>query len=528
MKKTEDIWTKSPLNSLAFDGQNYKGTLYYNGVEFSATLNYQTSGKYVLRGRISVISPVSGRIMVARMQDSDAKAGTVGKRVSAEIYANKNDEASVKAAILNGAAKLFQKNALTISRELQITSRPDTITPSVAAYLYADTYIAKIRSGLKMSSAEKYAEEIKRFYSRLPSKPMAQIKAKEIQNELMLQNVGIDKAKRLYEFWAFLLDCGHTSGINPFPPPQKRKISAKAKQMNLDRIDELSLAQQDKLYEQIIKKKIIHGGDCGVALIVWGGFNIGDKKTWGDLDIRDAENGFSVMNHHRNDLAGATHTFDRPLFPQAAEILYQSKKRLLEKYSEKQLCNMPIVSTLNDPTKPMKSQSLNQYAGKLLREIGIPEAVFSKMRDSRISAAKQILFNTYCKNLYTRIGLTWDDGALQYLQGLSLSGNVTNDNYTSYSDEEAALRLFTAMKSIQPEKALNTNDRIIEDSEIGKRIIISPQKKRERVGAVGTIILPPGMEVSIICPHGVTGELRAREMLPDGKKKKAARKKKQQ
>ena len=48
MKKTEDMWANNPLNRITFDGQNYKGAIYYNGVEFSFTLNYQKSGKYYL------------------------------------------------------------------------------------------------------------------------------------------------------------------------------------------------------------------------------------------------------------------------------------------------------------------------------------------------------------------------------------------------------------------------------------------------------------------------------------------------
>ena len=60
MKKTEVMCSNNPLNRITFDGQNYKGAIYYNGVEFSFTLNYQKSGKYVMRGVVSAISPVTG------------------------------------------------------------------------------------------------------------------------------------------------------------------------------------------------------------------------------------------------------------------------------------------------------------------------------------------------------------------------------------------------------------------------------------------------------------------------------------
>ena len=167
-----------------------------------------------------------------------------------------------------------------------------------------------------------------------------------------------------------------------------------------------------------------------------------------------------------------------------------------------------------------------QYAGKQLREVGIKEAVFTKKKkDDKTAVSKSILHNTYCKNLYLRIGLTWDEGALQYLQGLSLSGNVTNDNYTSFSDEDDMERLFTAMKTIQPEKELYSNDRLIKENGAGKSVSVLPQKTREKVGAVGQLVLQPGARARIKCRHGVEGQLSSRELLPDGNKKRASRKK---
>ena len=149
------------------------------------------------------------------------------------------------------------------------------------------------------------------------------------------------------------------------------------------------------------------------------------------------------------------------------------------------------------------------------------------MVHTKTAVSKKILHNTYCKNLYLRIGLTWDDGALQYLQGLSLGGNVTNDNYTSFSDEDAMERLFAAMKTIQPEKELYSNDQLIKESGVSKSVSVLPQKTREKVGAVGQLVLQPGARARIKCRHGVEGQLGARELLPDGNKKRAPRKKKQ-
>lgn len=520
----QNPWS-NPVSRLTCDDSNYKGSLIYNGIEFMTTMNYQTSGKYVMRGRISAISPATGRIMTEPCANVKGTE-TVEEKITAEIYANGTDEATVKAVIQTAAAKLYRKHALTFARALQLTSKPDTIIPSAAAALYADTYIGKEYSNLKKSSSEKYAEEIKKFLSSLAPIPMAKTKSKSIQVALKNRNTGKGETKRLHDFWQFLLDCGHVAGnINPFPPVEKHKISPETKQNNVERIDELTLAQQDKLYDIIVGKKVVHGGDCGVALYVWGGFVVDDNKRWGDLDIKDADDSFAVMAHRRDDLSGATHTFDRPLFPQAVNVLLLAKNRLLENYTEKQLCDMPIISTIKDPTKRMKTNNLYQYAGKLLREIGLREADLERLKkDDRTAVSKRILLNTYNKNLYLRIGMTWDDGALQYLQGLSLSGNTTNDNYTSYSDNDAAARLHTAMMAIQPTRRINTQDVIIQDTDTGKIVTILPQYTRELTGVVGRVTLTPGARIRITCRHGVIGELRARELLPDGTLKRKLKK----
>ena len=508
----------NPLNRLTQDGNNYKGTIYFNGIEFRATLNYQTSGKYALRGRVSAISAITGRVLMAFDDEHDPHE----KAVSAEVYCYDTDEASAKTAILDRVSRLYRKHALIIARELQITARPDTIIPSVAAVLYAGSFVSKFHSGLRDSSMAKYIDDIEKFYCSLPQKPMVEIRAKDIRESLKKHNIGKDKEKRLHDFWQFMLDSGHATGVNPFPPPQKRKISADAKQRNVERIDELTLEQQDKMYNNIIRKKIIHGGDCGIAMYMWGGFTVEDGKTWGDLIIKNADESYAVMTHRRDDLSGATHTFDRPLFPQAVQILLRAKDHLLEKYNDKQLRNMPIIGLINDPTRPMSSKNFYCYAGKLLREIGLKEANLAKLKDSQTAVSKRILLTTYEKNLYHRIGLSWDDGALQYLQGLSLAKNVTNDNYTSYSDDDALARMHTAMMAIRPKIQLN-NDDIAKDA--NGKTTIKPFATRERVGAVGSIILPPGASLRITCRHGVTGELRARELLPDGTKKRASPKK---
>lgn len=43
----------------------YKGTFVLNGAEFRFSLNQQTTGKYLMRGRVSAISPEDGFVLQA-------------------------------------------------------------------------------------------------------------------------------------------------------------------------------------------------------------------------------------------------------------------------------------------------------------------------------------------------------------------------------------------------------------------------------------------------------------------------------
>ena len=52
-----------------------------------------------------------------------------------------------------------------------------------------------------------------------------------------------------------------------------------------------------------------------------------------------------------------------------------------------------------------------------------------------------------------------------------------------------------------------------------------PDNSRQRVGVVGEYRLAPGEKLIIKAPHGVTGSVRAREVLPDGKLRKKSRNK---
>ena len=99
----------------------------------------------------------------------------------------------------------------------------------------------------------------------------------------------------------------------------------------------------------------------------------------------------------------------------------------------------------------------------------------------------------------------------------SVSKSVTDDHYTSFSDPDAQERLYAAQLAIRPNERINEEDVEIVVQDDGQTTInVRPLYGRERVGMVGSILLPPGATVTIRCPHGVIGDYRTRECREDG------------
>ena len=120
-----------------------------------------------------------------------------------------------------------------------------------------------------------------------------------------------------------------------------------------------------------------------------------------------------------------------------------------------------------------------------------------------------LLHNTYRKFLVTRCGLDpkSQGGTIKFLCGLSLAGDVTSANYTSFTSPEAQERLYTILKVLQPEKPIDPKGPTIgKDGSI--TFHITPRTTAETAGVVATFNVPPGWTLEVSCPHGVSGSTR--------------------
>ena len=250
----------------------YEGALIFHEIEFRARVNPQNSGKYLYRGRVSAISPADGFVVQVRGREAIRRLG--GPRVTgpgekkkrdkklnltSEVYIQSGACEKVKEAVLKTARNMYAKHATMLAGELQKSVRPGSITPGVAAELYAGDFIATNYKNVKEETAKKYTKKIKDAFAELPSLPMSEYKQTMVASFLGKQKIGKDTQRMISDFWEFLVLKNYVEGVNPFPPIKQKKLSPAKKQQRAQQLSELSLARQDSLYTHIMKKPI-NGG----------------------------------------------------------------------------------------------------------------------------------------------------------------------------------------------------------------------------------------------------------------------------
>ena len=552
MKKTNgksQDWG-DPRNSFYTEHEGNKlhvfGTIYHHNAEFRFSLRQQSTGGAVMRGSVSVVSPLDGQIMqmvgkekTAKLEEIKAKRpkyydAMAGKRLpelnlSTSVHANSLNIDEIKAAVLGAVLRLYTTNASQIHRAFDRILRPDTITPITAAHKSVDKFMEINHRKLSTKVYAQYREDILAMCANLPDRPMSGFTQAQIEAYFKAKKLSQRKKDLLAAFWLYCLQAGICIGASPFPVKQKRKLSPNVAARNAVRPDILSLDEQDKLYNCLDAE--CAGGDCGIALQIWKGFSAKTacEKTWDDLLWKEGHNDYARIKHSRPNLVGATHDFTAPIFPAGALLLRKRYLSLAEKYDEETLKKMPIVSQSSNPKKAMTPEALVAHTTMRLHSIGLSYAslqALGKSTPQKIAVSKLLLHNTFLNNIYYRCALESEEGTAKFLCGESLSSNTTDDNYTCFSDEEAGERLHNIMSCLIPEEAIDadTTPKVLHDGRM--QYTYTPETTRQRVGHVGHYKLQPGEEIVIKCPHGVKGSVTTRGYNADGTLRRKTQKRK--
>ena len=514
------------------DVATFSGRFVYNEIEMVFSACEQTSGRYILRGTISAISPLDDRVLqvVGRersvLLDHLVQNGNYQNReeatrrrnkalnVSYPIYGRELNEESVKAAIENAAEKLFAKNAPLLQRVLRQSSRPDNITPNVAFAAYVDDFLSSQFSNASGKSRANYRSRLAKLLRKLPNSPMSKVKPSEVAACIKRLDCNKSEIQRAYLFWQFLLDHSYCTGNNPVPSNAKRRESAETRQQQSRRPDCLDMAQQDALFDALIAGEV-SGADCGIALMAWGGIGLKRVLTWGSVHFDSVDPTLVVVDIHQPDLAGATHDYSRPVAPFCALILRKRYQALIGKYTAEEVLGAPVVSLKMNAQKARSHEAFLGDATRALRAVA-PDIMAGSKKKGGTAAAKRVLQNTYVNNVYTRLGFQDDAGTTAFLCGERLK-DVTSDSYSKFNDLDGIARIHASEMILSPLAEINTTEQMeyLTDGRI--KYTLLPDNTRKTVGVGCDIILPPGGEVVLLCRHGVEVVLAPREVKADGR-----------
>lgn len=489
----------------------------FNGIDFKGSLREQRpSARYAYRAEITAISPLTGKAI----KDSG------GNVVCSSFWANETDTEKLLDGIAKVIERMYADNAVLLSRSVEenIILRPEATTPSIAAERYAKRYEDSLSQKSEHTEKKYYrkAAVIKEHFAKLPQKPMGEIETIEIRRILPVWQLTAGQHKLLSGFWDWCIQRKYCTGCNPFPSLTRRTMTPEEKAKASETPEILDEIDIEKIFYTLEKDAEQTAKACATALQLWGGISIEKirKMTWNEI-VFDEKNPDKVILRLRDDeRSGSTHRLDRPMFPMGARILCARYHKLTEEKSKSDLHKDKIVARKNGAAIP--SGEIQRYVVKILKTIHISEKYYSRKDPSRIIAPSQLLEKTYAHMVYYMCGLGHaEPGTANYLCGRSLTGNVTDDNYTSFSSAEGLARLYAYMHRLCVLEPLPQNIPLRAsasgDGEVGT---FYPKTSRDRVTVTVTVLLQPGQKMTIEADHGGTGSIETEEATPTGRRRR--------
>lgn len=506
------------LRTKTQDGQvQMDGDYTYRGICFKFTLNELPKGdeqegklprkKY--RGRITVLSPVSGHLMSFKRNHPYAKAKEKQqtKVKYREISSDSQNHQKVKQEVLDAARGIYTDNALVFARLAKNTIGPDTIQPELAGELYAQEYIKyRYSKNNTEETLKKKHKKLLNALASLPFKPMAEISTSEATKALeKYPKVDISLVS---DFWNYCILYHYCNGNNPVVVPAAENASAKSKQNKLQKLTRVPKQNLQTLNE--ILRKDPTGPACGAALME---SHVSAQNAcalrWKDITWPTENPSFAVCAFDRPDVMCAIHNYSRPLLPIAALVLFARHEALGNQFPEEELREMFVVSTKSDPCKPMQPSALVQESRRLLLQTGIDQNKLLQAKESRTDpVSARILMETYKDLLLRPCGVEEGSGTQKFLCGQSINNDVSSSNYLSFSDPVGHKRLWKYLRAAAPRTVC---EETLSCETGGERDIfrVKPETSELCAGMLSDTVLLPGQEIVLRAESGLSGCITA-------------------
>jgi integrase len=421
-----------------------------------------------------------------------------------EIQSSSTNDVDIKNCIESAAEKLYLENKTLMGVQIEALANAETITPYIAAQLYAYDYVTSHHPQALNERAEAIAQKLQRDCKRLSAIAMCEFTPAKMKANFKNAKMGILAQEELYKFFDFCSNYGIYDGSNPVEKPVKKRKTGRAKQIKATRPDELTPELQDRFYDKINTN--ITASKTAVAILASG---LDPKEIvelkWKDLTFK-TEDDYVIVHLERLSRLSATHNYSRPLVPRSASVVREYYKReasatrgnMSEKY---------VFPQAKNKRKHMVPATIIEEATRILHTIGVGYGIMGELhRENRkMASAKRILYCTYERNIRDVCSLESDPGTVNFLLKRPFGNDVTADSYTSFTSETGSNRLYDILKALR--KAVENNNTYDEQYE-SEKVIRSyyPNTNKEYLGILGEIIVPPGEEIVISCEHGFDGE----------------------
>ena len=520
-KKSNDPWKQQGAyyeRMTLPDGRcSVKGALMVNGVLFAVTANEQRCGEYLMRGRVSALSPRTGEIIRASGQDkrdrcrkNPGNESTEVLNITRNLYCHSINDSDIKVTAEKTARKLCQDALISISNEVGRTA-VDARTPAWAVKIHG---IAFVLSDGKVSEGtmRRKLNKISSIAAALDSYTMENIPTSALKKLYKELGNHADEDFRLCgRFWTYCADKGLYLGGNPFSEyqdkyhskPSNRKKDAEKRQMQAVAPQSIPIDVEHRLNVLIENAEWDNSKATGLLLVKELGLNAVEvcRLCWGDFLQDELFPGSVQLQRSFEDSAGATHDYLRPCSPFAAREL---KRRIAEaKVSWPKGWETHTVCKTG-------SKALTAYCREQLLHAGMEYN--DLVVDKRIAngVGIQLLHKNLRLRLSRECGLQEDGAAIKYLFGQSLSHDVTADHYRGFSNPEGQMYLYKALcrdKRFEPDTEMKTR---IEKKANGSTEILVPAKDNEHTAdATITIHLQQGQYIVVSAAMGLLeGEAR--------------------
>jgi len=490
----------------------------FNNIDFRGTLREQPYGaRYAYRAEITAISPLTGKVV------TDSKGNVVVR----SFWSNEVDSNRLLNAIAKAAEKLYADNAVALSRAVEKNAvfRPETTTPTIAAERFAaryeDSLSAKAEKAERAPKYRRKAAIIKEVFAQLPQKPMCEIGSVEIRRLLPSWGLSERNYKLLCDFWDWCIKNKYCAGTNPFPPLTRSARSPDEKAKASETPEVLDETDVKKIYHKLIDDVGQTAKACAMALHLFGGLNTSQIRalTWGDIIFDDCEPDKVIVRLRDDERSGSTHRLDRPILPMGARILRARYQSLLKnRASESTLRGQKVAVRQNGVVFP--ASEITRYITRILKAIKIGKEYYSNKEQGKILMPNRLIENTYKYMINYTCGLgDMEPGTANYLCGKSLTGNTTDDNYTSFSSPEGLERLYAYMHRLCVSEPLPQciPPQVSEDGS-NETDTFFPKMSRDRVTVTATLLLQPGQTLTLESAHGGTGTIEVEESAPSGRR----------